>query len=71
VRFDRIIAIEGEVSDAQQAELEAAAEKSPVNSALNGSEVLTRFGPIGDPDEEARLARISHWIMLQQALRAS
>lgn len=71
VRFERTIACEGELSEAQRAELEAAADKSPVNAALNGSEVVTRFGPIGDPAEEARQARISHWIMLEQALRAS
>jgi putative redox protein len=71
VRFERTIAYEGELSEAQRLELAGAAEKSPVNAALNGSEVLTRFGPIGDAAEEARQARISHWIMLRQALRAS
>jgi putative redox protein len=71
VRFERTIACEGELSDAQLTELGAVAEKSPVNSVLNGSEVVTRFGPVGDPAEEARQARISHWIMLEQALRAS
>jgi putative redox protein len=71
VRFERTIACEGELSAAQRKELEPVADKSPVNSVLNGSEVVTRFGPIGDPAEEARQARISHWIMLEQALRAS
>jgi hypothetical protein len=71
VRFERTIACEGELSDAQLTELEAVAEKSPVNSVMNGSEVVTRFGPIGDPAEEAHQARISHWLMLEQALRAS
>ncbi|MBV8684784.1 MAG: OsmC family protein [Caulobacteraceae bacterium] len=71
VRFERTITCEGELSDAQRTELVAAAERSPVNSVLNGSDVATRFGPIGDPVEEARQARISHWIMLHQALRAS
>jgi putative redox protein len=71
VRFERTIAFDGEVSEAQRAELERVAERSPVNAVLNGSEVATYFGPIGDPAEDARQARISHWIMLQQALRAS
>lgn len=71
VRFERTIACEGELSDAQLTELEGAADKSPVNAVLNGSDVVTRFGPIGDPAEAARQARISHWIMLEQALRAS
>jgi putative redox protein len=69
--FERTIAFEGEVSGPQRAELEAAAEKSPVNVALGGSEVITRFGPIGDPAEAVRQARISHWNLLHQALRAS
>jgi putative redox protein len=71
VRFERTIACEGELSDAQLTELEGAADKSPVNAVLNGSDVVTRFGSIGDPAEEARQARISHWILLEQALRAS
>jgi putative redox protein len=71
VRFERIIAWEGELSDVQRAELEAAAEKSPVNALLSGGEVVTRFGPIGDPAEQFGEARISHWIMLEQALRAA
>jgi putative redox protein len=71
VRFVTTIACEGELSNAQRKELEAVAARSPVNSVLKGSEVVTRFGPIGDPAEEARQARISHRIMLEQALRAS
>jgi putative redox protein len=71
VRFERTIACEGELSDAQLTELEAVAEKSPVNSVMNGSEVVTRFGPIGDRAEKVHQARISHWLMLEQALRAS
>lgn len=70
VRFERTIACEGELSDAQRKELEPVADKSPVNSVLNGSDVVTRFGSIGDPAEETRQAHISHWIRLEQALRA-
>jgi putative redox protein len=71
MRFERIIACEGALSEAQRAELGAVADRSPVNSALNGSDVVTRFGPIGDPAEAARQARVSQWLMRQQALRAS
>lgn len=71
VRFERTIAFEGDLLDTQRAELQAVADKSPVNAALTGSDVVTHIGPIGDPAEAARQARISHWIMLEQALRAS
>ncbi len=70
-RFERTIEFEGALSEAQRGELEAAADKSPVNTALKGSDVVTHVGPIGDRDEAADRASNAHWIMLGQALRAS
>jgi uncharacterized OsmC-like protein len=70
--LERTIAIDGELTAAQSEVLLAVADRSPVLALLHPDlAVSTRLGPIGDPAETQRQAAISHWIALQQALRAS
>jgi putative redox protein len=70
--FERTIELHGDLDAAQREALLSVAIQSPVHTALAGGCALTsKLGQIGDPAEEARVARIEHWIAMEQALRAS
>jgi putative redox protein len=72
VQFERLVELEGNLTDDHRADLLAAAERSPVGQALQvRSTVSTRLGPIGSPELAARRVSTAHMIAMEQALRAS
>lgn len=70
--FERILALDGDLTADQRSQLLAIAEHCPVHVALTGrSTVATSFGDIGNAEEEARSIQIDHFIAMQAHLRTS
>jgi putative redox protein len=70
--FERILALDGDLTADQRSQLLAVAEGCPVHVALTGrSTVATSFGDIGNAQEETRLVQSDHFIAMQERLRTS
>jgi putative redox protein len=70
--FDRILALDGDLTADQRSQLLAIAEGCPVHVALTGRcTVVTSFGEIGVAEEEARSVQSDHFIAMQARLRTS
>jgi putative redox protein len=70
--FDRILALDGDLTADQRSQLLAIAEGCPVHVALTGRcTVVTSFGDIGAAEEEARSVQSDHFIAMQARLRTS
>jgi putative redox protein len=70
--FERILALDGDLTADQRSQLLAIAEGCPVHAALTGRcTVLTTFGDIGTAEEEARSVQNDHSIAMQARLRTS
>ena len=72
VCFERILALDGDLTADQRSQLLAVAEGCPVHVALTGRcSVATSFGDIGNVGEEARSVQNDHFIAMQVRLRTS
>jgi uncharacterized OsmC-like protein len=70
--FERILALDGDLTADQRSQLLAIAEGCPVHVALTGRcTVVTSFGDIGAAEEEARSVQSDHFIAMQARLRSS
>jgi putative redox protein len=70
--FERILALDGDLSADQRSQLLAIAEGCPVHVALTGRcTVVTSFGDVGTGEEEARSIQSDHFIAMQAHLRTS
>jgi putative redox protein len=70
--FERILALDGDLTADQRSQLFAIAEGCPVHAALTGrSTVATSFGDIGNAEEEARSVQNDHFMAMQAHLRTS
>ena len=70
--FERILALDGDLTADQRSQLLAIAEGCPVHVALTGRcTVTTSFGDIGNAEEEARSVQNDHFIAMQARLRTS
>lgn len=72
VCFERILALDGDLTEDQRKHLLAVAEGCPVHVALTGGcTIATSFGDIGSAEEEARSLQNDHFITMQARLRTS
>jgi len=70
--FERILALDGDLTADQRSQLLAIAEGCPVHVALTGRcAVATSFGDTGNAEEEARAVLNDHFIAMQARLRTS
>lgn len=72
VCFERVLALDGDLTADQRSQLLAIAERCPVHVALTGQcTIATSFGEVGNAEEEARSARNDHFIAMEARLRTS
>ena len=72
VCFERILALDGDLTADQRSQLLAVAEGCPVHVALTGRcTVATSLGDIGNAEAEARSVQTDHFIAMQARLRTS
>jgi putative redox protein len=72
VCFERILALDGDLTEDQRSQLLAIAEGCPVHVALTGGcTIATSFGYIGTAEEETRSVQNDHFIAMQERLRTS
>ena len=70
--FERILALDGDLTEDQRTRLLAIADGCPVHVALTGRCVIaTSFGDIGSAEAEARSVLNDHFIAMQARLRTS
>ena len=70
--FERILALDGDLTADQRSQLLAIAEGCPVHVALTGRcTVATAFGDVGNAEQEARSVQNDHFLAMQARLCTS